>query len=196
MVKVVVKCKYARVKCGYRREGEKTASRQSNVIGCADYFSERRDVNRRLSRGVPLLWVGALSRLSRRVSDSKYILSSTTCVAGYIRVCWVCMCSTYELLGKLILIFEVLECWSVVHKVRLLMPRVRWLPGRVYCDVVMCCAYLGITSNQYLGVLHYTTLCFRTAHNTACVAWVWNTGREETEELEGLFQYVTLDGSP
>ena len=33
------------------------------------------------------------------------------------------------------------------------------LPGRVYYNVIECCAYLGIISNRYLGVLHYIESC-------------------------------------
>ena len=42
----MMRCKYARVICDYKREGEKTASRQSNIIEYAHYFSEVEDVVR------------------------------------------------------------------------------------------------------------------------------------------------------
>ena len=58
-------------------------------------------------------------------------------------MCWLCMCSivlVYDLLGKLILIFEVSECWSIVYKVSIADASSALLARSclLQCDCVLC----------------------------------------------------------
>ena len=77
-------------------------------------------------------------KLISHIKLCELILHSPMLRVGYVMVCWV----------KLILIW----C-GVVHKVSI--AERATLSGCIYYDVIMCCAYLGITCNHFLCA--YTT---------------------------------------
>ena len=160
-----MRCKYTRVIYGYKREGEKT-NRQSNIIEYAHYFSEVKDVVIDFTWGeckfVPECW-NYLKSTTHNLRSWLWLHVLTLHVSYWAEIWFVGQANTYIWGAEVLtLLYIKFDCWTL----RALCP-----PGRVYYSVIVCCAYPGITCNHYLGVLHYTTLCFRTTHNTACVTW-------------------------